>query len=145
MREAGAPTHVDPGAFRGSPDTPEPTDQHVYEAHEQVYETHEQLENEPKDLHHEIGDIIEEACRAEHHGYKHYDRHRQQQPGHYVSPPTSSSKSHGRRIAQNGAESLRMRSPDVHGGGPSLDEDNEGAGARCKGLWWERERRSGRR
>jgi hypothetical protein len=49
----------------GSSDAPEPTDQRIYEAYEQVYEAHEQVEDDPEYLDDEIGDVIEEARRAE--------------------------------------------------------------------------------
>jgi hypothetical protein len=57
---------LDPGAF--SPDAPEPTDEHVYEPHEQVYQAHEQFEDDPKYLHHDVGDVVKEARRAKHQG-----------------------------------------------------------------------------
>ena len=71
-----------------SSDTPEPTDKRIYEAHEQVNEGHQQVEDDPEDLHYEVGDIIEEARRAEQQGDKQYHRQGHERSGQHASPPS---------------------------------------------------------
>ena len=69
------------GGSCDSSDAPEPTDQRIYEAHEQVYEAHEQFEDDPEDLHYEVGDVIEEARRAEQQRDKQYHRQDHERSG----------------------------------------------------------------